>query len=72
MGTLPPDELLRLWAAEELPTERAIGQVVQHVALLQAAFQRQSQTIAELQAEVGRLRGATASTATALPRRKAG
>jgi hypothetical protein len=42
------------------------------VALLQAAFQRQSQTIAELQAEVGRLRGATASTATALPRRKAG
>lgn len=71
MGAIPPDELLRLWTAEALPTERAIGQVVQHLSILQAALDRQSLALAELRAELGRLQGAANGTqAAALARRK--
>jgi hypothetical protein len=70
MGTIPPDELLRLWTAEQLPTERAIGQVVQHLATLQATLDRQSLALAELRAELGRLHAAGAGMQMPSPARR--
>jgi len=55
MAALPPDELLRLWTAEQLPAERAIGQIVQNLARLQTAIDRHGQALSSLRAEVARL-----------------
>jgi hypothetical protein len=57
MGVLPPDELVRLWVAEQLPPERAIGQLVQHLARLQRALDTQRQMLAQIQADLARAQG---------------
>jgi hypothetical protein len=72
MAALPPDELLRLWTAEQLPTERAIGQIVQHLARLQAALDQHSQALAHLRADLARLSAPAASAAPAARKRPPG
>ena len=62
MSALAPDELVRLWVEEDLAPERAIGQLLQHVAAMQSTLQRQSQTIAQLRSEISSL--STKSVAT--------
>jgi hypothetical protein len=69
MAALPPDELVRLWTAEQLPAERAIGQIVQNLARLQTTIDQHSQTLLNLRAEVARLQSAPAAAAPA-PRKR--
>jgi hypothetical protein len=69
MAALPPEELLRLWTAEQLPAERAIGQLVQNLARLQTTIDQHSQALSSLRAEVARLHTAPAATAPA-PRKR--
>ncbi len=38
METLHPDELLKLWQREDLPTEMAIGQLLQNLSKMQTAI----------------------------------
>jgi hypothetical protein len=68
MAALPPDELLRLWTAEQLPAERAIGQIVQNLARLQIAIDQHSQALSSLRAEVARLHTMPAAAPT--PRKR--
>lgn len=49
MATLSPEELLRLWAAERLPPDMAIGHMLQNLVLQQA-------TLTTLQSALNRLR----------------
>lgn len=72
MAALPPDELLRLWTAEQLPAERAIGQIVQNLARLQTAIDQHSQALSSLRAEVARLHTAPATTAPTPRKRTSG
>lgn len=55
MSALPPDDLVRLWAEEELAPERAIGYLLQHVATMQSMLQRQAQTLSQLRIELASL-----------------
>lgn len=55
MSAVAPYELARLWAEEQLPTERAIGQLLQHVVTMQATLERQSRVIAELRSQLTEL-----------------
>ena len=54
MGTLPPDELLRLWKLEKLPVEMAIGQILQHLVEMYAA----TNNLHKLRTDVNRLMAA--------------
>ncbi len=56
---------LRLWTAEQLPTERAIGQIVQNLARLQTTIDQHSQALSSLRAEVARLLAAPPATSPA-------
>jgi hypothetical protein len=69
MGAIPPDELLRLWTAEQLPTERAIGQIVQHLARLHTALDQHSQALAHLRTELARVHTPAAGAAPAARKR---
>jgi hypothetical protein len=55
MGTLTASELARLWTQEQLPTERAVGQMLQQLVVIQAALDRQAQTISELRSQIADL-----------------
>lgn len=39
MGTVPPGELARLWAGEQLPVETATGQILPHLVRMQATLE---------------------------------
>jgi hypothetical protein len=69
MAALPPDELLRLWTADQLPAERAIGQLVQNLARLQTTIDQHGQALSNLRAEVARLNTPIAA-ATPAPRKR--
>ncbi len=55
MGTLPPEEVLRLWAGDAMPLEMAMGHVLQNLVRLQTTLTTQHGTIRQLQAELARL-----------------
>ena len=69
MGALLPDELVRLWATEQLPAERAVGQIVQNLARLQATLDQYREALAQLRADVARLHASPTATAPA-PRKR--
>ncbi|NTU50168.1 MAG: hypothetical protein HGA87_04670 [Desulfobulbaceae bacterium] len=52
MGAVAPEELARLWAQDEVTTERAIGQIVQQLVTIQASLDRQAQALNQLRADV--------------------
>lgn len=51
MSAMQPGELLRQWAGEDLPTETAIGHVLQNLVKLQASVDALKETVALLRAE---------------------
>ena len=51
MSAMQPSELLRQWAGEDLPTETAIGHVLQNLVKLQANVDALKETVALLRAE---------------------
>ena len=52
MGMTPASELIRLWTQENLDTERAIGQILQHLVHLHTTADVQRLALAQLRAEV--------------------
>ncbi|NJM07064.1 hypothetical protein HC891_14130 [Candidatus Gracilibacteria bacterium] len=56
MAAVAPDELLRLWASEEITPEQAIGQLVQQLTRLSATVDVQRLSLAQLQRELAVLR----------------
>ena len=69
MGAIAPSELARLWAEEQLPTERAVGQMLQQLVAMQTILERQSLTIAELRAQVTGLSTRDTNTPAKLQRK---
>jgi hypothetical protein len=58
MSVVSPNELLRLWAGEQIPPEHAIGQLVQQLAQIQEALDAQRRTLTQVQSELAALRAA--------------
>jgi hypothetical protein len=52
----PAPDLVRLWTQEALETERAIGQILQHLVQLYATTDVQRLALTQLHTEVERLR----------------
>lgn len=57
MGTMPPKELLTLWARDDMPVEMAIGHILQNLAKLQAAIEANHLKIRHLQTALDNLIG---------------
>lgn len=72
MGTLAPSELARLWTQEQLPTERAVGQMLQLLVAMQTTLDGQSRTIIELRAQVADLSSRSISNAATPTTQKQG
>jgi hypothetical protein len=72
MGTVTPAELARLWAQEQLPTERAVGQMLQQLVAMQTTLDRQGHTITELRAQIAELSTRSASNVAASTVQKRG
>jgi hypothetical protein len=58
MSAVTPEQLLRLWASDQIAPEQAIGQLVQQLARVQAALESQRRTLAQVQSELAALRAA--------------
>jgi hypothetical protein len=71
IATVAPDELLRLWASEEITSEQAIGQLVQQFARLSATLDVQRLALAQLQGELATLRASDEAALTSDNERKA-
>jgi len=52
MGTMPPNELLRLWKLEKLPTEMAIGHILQNLVRIEDVQNTFSSTVYEVKADI--------------------
>jgi hypothetical protein len=61
MGTVPPDELARLWAGEQLPVEMATGQILQHLVRMQATLEAHGRLLDSLRSDVDYLLAAAAT-----------
>jgi len=53
MATVTPDELLHLWAREQLSSEMAIGHVLQNLVQQQTTILALQTAVARLKAELG-------------------
>jgi hypothetical protein len=74
MGTVSPDELVRLWRQEELPVEMAVGHILQNLVhleraldaqrqLLQASLEQQRQFLTTMQAALTSLESPSPASA---------
>lgn len=74
MGTVSPDELVRLWRQEELPVEMAVGHILQNLVhleraldaqrqLLQASLEQQRQFLTTMQAALASLESPSPASA---------
>ena len=72
MATLAPSELARLWTQEQLPTERAVGQVLQLLVAMQTTLDGQSRTIIELRAQINDMASRSISNAATPTAQKQG
>jgi hypothetical protein len=55
MSTATPQELLHLWAREQLSTEMATGQVLQHLVSMQTSLDAIKQRLTALQTQIDNL-----------------
>jgi hypothetical protein len=67
MSAMTPHELLNLWAREQLSTERATGQILQHLTAMHTALEALRLKMSTLQAQVESL---TVPVETATPKAK--
>jgi hypothetical protein len=67
MSAITPQELLNLWTREQLSTERATGQILQHLTTMHAALEALRLKMSTLQAQLESL---TIPTETATPKAK--
>ncbi len=66
MATVPPQELLSQWSHEAITAERATGQILQHLVVMQLAVEGLQRRVSTLQSEIEQLK----STAPASPEPK--
>ena len=57
MGTMPPENLVTLWARDDMPVEMAIGHILQNLAKLQATVEANHRRIHQLQLTLENLIG---------------
>jgi hypothetical protein len=57
MGTMPPKDLLTLWAKDNMPVEMAIGHILQNLTKLQATVEANQRRIHQLQFTLENLTG---------------
>ena len=57
MGTMPPENLVTLWARDDMPVEMAIGHILQNLAKLQATVEANQRRIHQLQLTLENLIG---------------
>lgn len=57
MGTMPPKELLTLWARDDMPVEMAIGHILQNLAKLQTNIEANHLNIRQIQSTLENLIG---------------
>jgi len=69
MATINPEELLRLWSAEKLTSEMAIGHLLQNLVLQQSSIGNLQASIASLRAEVQKLSGPEPDEPPSAPRK---
>ena len=56
MGTVTPDELLRLYTLEEITTEQAVGHIVQNLAQIKKSLETLRKELETLKKEDERLK----------------
>ena len=56
MGTVTPDELLRLYTLEEITTEQAVGHIVQNLPRIQKLLEALRKELETLRKEAERLK----------------
>lgn len=69
MGTIPPDEIARLWADKQLPVEEVAAYILQHLIRLQAAIEAHGRLLDSLRSDLDYLM-VSASTASPVRTRK--
>jgi len=62
MGTMPPKELLTLWARDDMPVEMAVGHILQNLAKLQTSVEANHLKIHQLQTALESLIGKDKAT----------
>ena len=67
MSAVTPQELLNLWAREQLSTEMATGQILQHLTTMHTALEALRLKMSTLQAQIESL---TISSETVTPKAK--
>ncbi len=67
MSAVTPQELLNLWAREQLSTEMATGQILQHLTTMHTALEALKLKMSTLQAQIESL---TISSETVTPKAK--
>jgi hypothetical protein len=55
MGTMTPQELLRLWTLDKITLETAMGHVLQNLVQLQATSETRGRSLVKLQARLDKL-----------------
>ena len=60
MGTVPPDELMKLWRQGKMDPEMAVGHLTQNQVKQEDVFQSANLTVYRLKAEIDRLQAALA------------
>ncbi|NIW50353.1 MAG: hypothetical protein GWN30_37945, partial [Gammaproteobacteria bacterium] len=55
MGTMTPQELLRLWTLDKITLEMAMGHVLQNLIQLQATSETHGRSLVKLQAGLDKL-----------------
>ena len=69
MSAVNPQELLNLWTREQLSTERATGQLLQHLVSTCAALETMKQKVNTLQEQLDNLVPATEPTISSKPKK---
>ncbi len=59
MGTMTPQELLRLWTLDKITLEMAMGHVLQNLIQLQATSETHGRSLVKLQAGLDKLNNRT-------------
>jgi hypothetical protein len=57
MGTMPPKDLLALWARDNMPVEMAVGHILQNLTTLQATVEANHLQVHQLQSVLESLIG---------------
>jgi len=70
MGTITPEELLKLWKLEKMPVEMAIGHILQNLVNMRTTIESTDTTLYKLRADVDGLIAHTGTRPRSTSRQK--